>query len=101
MNIKSVLRGGAFLALAAGVLMPSKASATSLPTTLSALISGGSVTIGTLTFSDFSYLGTGDMPSAAGVNVDAYVDPITNDIGLKFQGSFLDFPGSGGSDALH
>ncbi len=100
MNIKSVLRSGAWVALAAGVLMPGKAFATTLPTTLSDLISGGSVTIGTLTFSDFSYLGTGDMPSAAGVNVDAYVDPITNDVGLKFQGSFLDFPGSGGSDAL-
>ncbi|HVT27722.1 MAG TPA: hypothetical protein VHE81_06865, partial [Lacipirellulaceae bacterium] len=108
MNIKTVLCGSAFLALAVGAFMPGKALATPIiipPTTLSVLIdhSGGanpSITIGSLTFSDFSYLGTGDMPSAGGVNVDAYVDPITNDIGLKFQGSFLDFPGSSGSDAL-
>ncbi len=94
MNIRSLFGGCACAALIVGALTPTTTSAT----TLFDLIPGGSITVGSLTFSDFSYLGTGSMPTAAGVNVTTYVDPSTNDVGLKFQGSFLDFPG-GGSDA--
>src|SRR5262249_30681180 len=62
---------------------------------------GGSITVGSLMFSNFSYLSTGDMPNSLNVNVIPYTDPISGDVGLKFQGAFLDFPGSsGGSAAL-
>jgi hypothetical protein len=96
MKMRNTFRACALVALVVCTFVQT-ASATTLFDLIS---SSGSITIGSLTFSDFSYLGTGDMPASAGVNVTTYVNPITNDVGLKFQGSFLDFPGSGGSDAL-
>ncbi len=97
MSIKALFRACALAVPVAGFCLSTPASAT----TLFDLISlNQSITVGTLQFSNFSYGSTGDMPAAAGVNVDAYTDPITLDSGLRFQGAFLDFPGSGGSDAL-
>jgi hypothetical protein len=96
MKIKAPLR-----TCALGMLLALTAGHTVSATTLFDLISlNQSITVGTLQFSNFSYLNTGDMPASAGVNVAAYVDPVTGDGGLKFQGAFLDFPGGGGSDAL-
>ncbi len=67
---------------------------------LSDLISSsGTVVVGGLTFSGFSYSDTGNMPDATGVNVFGYTNG-AGDAGLLFQGSFLDFPGNGGSDAF-
>ena len=96
MSIRTLFGGCACVALMIGTLAPTTASAT----TLFDLIPGGSITVGSLTFSNFTYLGTGDMPSSAAVTVSSYVDPSTNDVGLMFQGNFFDSPTSGGSDAL-
>ncbi len=96
MSIRTLFGNCACVALLIVTLAPTTASAT----TLFDLIPGGSITVGTLTFSNFTYLGTGDMPGSAGVTVSSYVDPITDDVGLKFAGSFFDSPTSGGSDAL-
>ena len=60
---------------------------------------GGTITVGDKLFSDFSYLATGDMPTAAGVNVIGITDADGN-FGLRFQGGFVDLPGGGASDAL-
>ena len=87
MSIKTLFDGCACVALIVGALTPTKASATTL---FDLINSSGSISIGSLTFSDFSYLGSGSMPNPAGVNVVTYVDPITIDVGLKFQGSFID-----------
>ena len=63
-------------------------------TTLSDLLApGATLHVGDLTFSDFSYLGTGEMPAATSINVV----PAASD-GLLFQGAFLDIP-VGGSNA--
>ncbi len=86
----------ALVATATILFAPIPASATLLST----LISGsGTVTVGNLTFSDFSYSATGDMPADAAVNVVSYTDQFGNS-GLKFTGAFLDFLGGSGSDAL-
>lgn len=66
---------------------------------LSDLISShGSISVatacGTLTFSDFAYSATGDMPAAFAVQVNAIAN------GIQFQGFFLDLPGGSTSDAL-
>lgn len=86
----------ALVATATLLFAPPTASAT----LLSAIISGsGTVTVGNLTFSNFSYSATGDMPADAAVNVLPYTDAFGNS-GLKFTGAFLDFFGGSGSDAL-
>ncbi len=61
---------------------------------------GGSITCGDKVFTNFSYLATGDMPTASGVNVVCAPPNFGADIGLEFQGGFLDLPGGGSSDAL-
>ena len=67
---------------------------------LSDLINGGqSIQVGNLLFDSFSYLQTGDMPQATGINVNPYVSG-GGDMGLTFQGAFQDFLGGAGSDAL-
>lgn len=71
------------------------------PVALSTLVNNPQAiyTVGDKVFSGFSYLFTGDMPSAAGVNVAAFVDNSGN-FGIEFQGAFVDLPSSqGGSDA--
>jgi hypothetical protein len=71
------------------------------PVLLSTLVGNpnATYTVGDKIFSDFSYLSTGDMPSAAGVNVAPFVD-ISGNFGIEFQGAFVDLPSSqGGSDA--
>jgi len=60
---------------------------------LSSLIPAGSVTSGNLTFSNFFYSSTGDMPAATGVNVNVIPG------GIEFQGAFLSLPGDS-SDAF-
>jgi hypothetical protein len=68
-------------------------------TLLSDLINlNGSVFSGGLVFEQFQYLGTGDMPDPADINVVPYFDG--TDFGIKFQGAFLDLVGGGNSDAL-
>lgn len=58
-----------------------------------------SLTIGDKQFSDFSYSFTGDMPAASQVEVLTITDKDGN-VGLRFQGAFIDLTTSGGSDAL-
>lgn len=65
--------------------------------TLDTLVAGGSITVDDKVFDQFSYIATGDMPVASGVNVTGLpgVAP-----GIRFQGGFTDLPGGGTSDAL-
>lgn len=75
---------------------------TPAPVLLSTLVNdpNASYTVGDKKFTGFSYLATGDMPPAAGVNVAAILDDAGN-YGIRFQGAFVDLPSSaGGSDAL-
>ncbi len=59
-----------------------------------------SITVGDKLFTDFGYASTGDMPSAAGVNVIPIMDTDGN-FGIRFQGAFVDLASSpDGSDAL-
>lgn len=51
------------------------------------------------TFDGFSYAATGDMPGADGVNVIPIQDCDGN-VGIRFQGGWLDLPGNSSSDAL-
>jgi hypothetical protein len=66
------------------------------PITLSDLIAqNGSVQVGNLIFSQFSYAPTGQMPTASNVTVNTYVDASGN-AGLHFGGGFTDaYDGSG------
>jgi hypothetical protein len=64
------------------------------------LVPGSTIVAGDKTFSNFSYLTTGDMPPATLVNVVAITDNAGN-FGIRFQGAFIDTTGVvGGSDAL-
>lgn len=66
---------------------------------LSDLISGGTLWSGDKQFTDFSYHPIGDMPAAE----DVYVKAITDDdgnVGIQFQGAFVDAAGGSVSDAL-
>jgi len=62
------------------------------------ITNNGVIVNGDKVFSNFTYLSTGDMPVAAGVNVV----PITvaGNLGIQFQGGFTDLAGGGSSDAL-
>jgi hypothetical protein len=96
---RSTRRARPFLALLAFttlLITPATASATLLSTLL---VPGATLDVGTLEFGGFNYLITGDMPGAGNVNVVPYTDGSGN-VGLLFQGSFLDFLGGGGSDAV-
>src|SRR3954469_4376309 len=79
----------------------SAATITGTPVALSTLlVPGATIVSGDKTFSNFSYLFTGDMPPAALVNVVAITDD-TGNFGIRFQGAFIDTTGAvGGSDAL-
>jgi PEP-CTERM motif len=66
---------------------------------LGELLDGGSITWGDKLFDQFGYAATGDMPDASDVNVTTIVDGDGN-LGLRFQGAFVDLFGDGGSDAL-
>jgi hypothetical protein len=65
---------------------------------LSTLVSGGTKTCGDKLFSDFYYSATGDMPTPLYVNVDCVT--VDGNLGLRFQGGFVDGPGGGSSDAV-
>ena len=65
---------------------------------LDTLTSGGSILCGDKYFNDFTYLATGSMPDASGVNVVCTTS--NGNLGLRFQGGFNDQPGGGPSDAL-
>jgi hypothetical protein len=73
------------------------ASAATMP--LSDLLGGGTIQSGDKVFSDFTYLASGDMPSAAGINVVTIQDQ-SGDYGVRFQGSFIDQVGGDASDAV-
>lgn len=106
-SFKPVLFFGAvLLALSAGWMVGSSHAAMMLsdpaPVLLSTLVNNpnASYTVGDKKFTGFTYLSTGDMPGAGGVNVAAIVDDFGN-WGIRFQGAFVDLPSSpGGSDAL-
>jgi hypothetical protein len=66
---------------------------------LSDLIAGGTITSGDKVFSDFTYVASGDMPSAAGINV-LTIQGAEGDYGMRFQGPFQDRAGGDPSDAL-
>ena len=54
------------------------------------LVPGATLHVGDLTFSDFTYQSTGEMPAATSINV-----ALSGSSGLLFQGAFLDIPVSG------
>jgi hypothetical protein len=57
------------------------------------------ITVGDKQFTGFNYSPIGDMPNAADVNVFGFKDPDGN-WGITFNGTFMDLPGGGASDAL-
>jgi len=67
----------------------------------SLLTTGASITVGDKTFSNFTYSATGNMPTAANVNVIGIRSDIGN-LGIEFQGAFQDLPdaNNAASDAL-
>jgi len=85
-----------FALVAACSLCVTTANATLLSTLLD---TGGSIVDGDKVFSGFTYSFTGNMPAPDQVNVTPYTDGAGN-FGIQFDGSFLDFIGNGGSDAL-
>ena len=68
-------------------------------TSLSDLLDGGSLSVGDKTFADFGYAATGDMPPATSINVIPIVDA-DGDLGIRFQGGFIDTVAPGSSDSL-
>jgi hypothetical protein len=66
--------------------------------TLGYLIGSDGIQCGDKLFSEFGYLATGDMPAASGVNVLCH--SVAGNLGLRFQGGFVDGPGGGSSDAV-
>jgi hypothetical protein len=87
-----------FAIVGLAVLVCAAPAAHAVPVPLSTLIGGGTKTCGDKLFSDFFYSYTGNMPAASGVNVDCVT--IDGNLGLEFQGGFLDLPGGNASDAL-
>lgn len=89
--IAGVLFAGS-AAQAATVLVPA--------TNLGALIANqGTIQVGDKLFSNFTYTPTGDMPSAANVNVAGIQSNLGN-YGISFIGGFTDLVGGVSSDAL-
>lgn len=62
------------------------------------LVPGATLKVDDKVFSDFTYSATGDMPAAAAVNVNGFIDG--SEECVRFQGGFTDVPGGGASDAL-
>ncbi len=87
-----------FAVVGLAVLVCAAPAAHAVPVPLSTLIAGGTKTCGDKFFNNFAYSSTGNMPAASGVNVDCVT--IAGNLGLEFQGGFLDLPGGGASDAL-
>jgi hypothetical protein len=101
---KFVMGAAALLILSATWLASASQAATIIgtPVQLSTLVGNptGTVLVGDKLFENFGYTFTGDMPSAAGVNVIPILDDLGN-YGIRFQGAFVDLLSSvGGSDAL-
>lgn len=65
---------------------------------LSSLLGGDTLVVGDKTFGDFTYIASGDMPPATGVNVIPLISD--GDYGIRFQGGFIDTVGDGASDSL-
>jgi hypothetical protein len=85
-------------------LTPTSGSANSSTSVkLSDLIAGTNgidgITVGDKQMNGFVYSPIGDMPPATSVEVLGYQDPSGN-WGLSFQGTFMDLPGGGVSDAM-
>jgi len=91
------------LSLSLLLLLPGSASAVTIlgdAVSLACLLMGDTLTAGDKQFDGFSYLSTGDMPDASGVNVVAIQDDDGN-YGIRFQGGFTDLASTvGASDAL-
>lgn len=84
-------------ALCAACLFASAASAAevALPTTLDKLLPAGEfAVIGGQTFSEFTYVFSGDMPSAEQINVEP-----KDGGGIRFTGPWVDLPGGTGNGA--
>ena len=78
-SCKLMFFGALLLALSAGWLASASHAGTILPSpapvTLSSLLAqGATYTVGDKKFSGFSYLATGDMPVAGGINVAPIID---------------------------
>ena len=87
-----------FAVVGLAVLVCAAPAARAVPVPLNTLTSGGSITCGDKLFNEFGYLHTGDMPASSLVNV--VCNTVAGNLGLRFQGAFIDAPGGGGSDAL-
>ena len=73
---------------------PAGAALISLPTTLDQVLPDGDfVMVGDLTFDEFSYIASGDMPIPTQIGVEEIPG------GLRFTGPFLDLPGGAGNGA--
>jgi len=104
----------AFLVAALSLCIATSSFATTItlgdPIPLDSLIDGtfdpdgdgvgqSNLSVGGKFFDNFSYAGTGDVPAADGVNVIPIQDCDGN-VGIRFQGGFIDLPGGNPSDAL-
>lgn len=104
-SVRNRMVGAAtLLVLSAAWLATASQAATIIgtPVQLSTLVGNptGTMLVGDKLFENFGYTFTGDMPSAAGVNVVPIQDDLGN-YGIRFQGAFVDLASSvGGSDAL-
>src|SRR5437773_7651661 len=62
------------------------------------IVNHGIVISGDKVFSNFSYIKSGNMPGASGINVMPIM--VSGNLGIRFQGGFFDLPGGGASEAL-
>lgn len=86
--------------IAAVLAVPWSGTASAAIVPLSDLLAdGATIQSGDKIFSDFTYLKTGDMPTAENVNVETIQDG-DGDYGIRIQGGFADQAGGDASDAL-
>lgn len=90
------IRKGLVVVACAAALATSSAQAEILQDLIDA---GSAIVSGDKRFDNFSYLSTGDMPTADAINVVAITDANGN-FGLRFQGGFIDLVGGSPSNAL-
>lgn len=89
-----------WLAAAAILTVPWMATVDAAIVPLSDLLAdGATIQSGDKTFSDFTYLKTGDMPAPENVNVET-IEDANGDYGIRIQGVFIDQPGADASDAI-
>ena len=83
--------------LIALVLSLCAAEAARADTLANLIANNGSIIQGDKLFDNFSYSATGDMPTAANINVIGVT--VDGNFGVRFQGAFMDSAGGGASDA--